>query len=111
MAANVPKLKHTNKTISLKELGTGPPIKKDDQLGLAHAVVVAKAKMNSSPKWNSICQGRQIQCRLAKKLMNDAGLRNHSGNCGLDELKMIQAHLTANYQMKTLQDEKKPHQP
>uniref|UniRef100_A0A915HW90 Uncharacterized protein n=1 Tax=Romanomermis culicivorax TaxID=13658 RepID=A0A915HW90_ROMCU len=58
-------------------------IKNDDQLCLARAVVVAKAKIDSSPKWNSIRQGRQIQCRLAKKLMNDAGLGNHSGNCDI----------------------------
>ena len=73
-------------------------IKNRDELCLARAVIVAIAKIEKDPKWNSIRQGdssrHYVQTKRAKALMEKAGLKNHSGPCGIKELSKIQDVLT-----------------
>uniref|UniRef100_A0A915JZ58 OTU domain-containing protein n=1 Tax=Romanomermis culicivorax TaxID=13658 RepID=A0A915JZ58_ROMCU len=70
---------------------------KDDNLCLARAVVVAIAmlnKHNPEYQWNTIRtknpHPRSLQTRKAHELMVRAGLQNHKGPCGIQELNMIQ---------------------
>src|SRR3569832_98842 len=52
------------------------------------------------PHWNNIRQGREIQGDLAKGLMSMAGLDDHLGVCGLQEIKAIQQAIQPRYQIK-----------
>ncbi|XP_035677014.1 uncharacterized protein LOC118416064 [Branchiostoma floridae] len=67
-------------------------IKNDDELCCGRALVVAKAKIDKHPQYESIRKGRKIQEVLARKLYTDAGV--NLGPCGLDEIRMFQNHLT-----------------
>jgi len=42
---------------------------------------------------------------MATQLMDDAGLANHQGLCGLDEIEKIQRILTTEYQIKVYSKE------
>jgi len=67
---------------------------------LARAVTVAKARLESHPKWSAIRQGCKIQTKLAKEIMADAGLTGHVGMFGLPEVDKIQQSLLPEYQIK-----------
>jgi len=75
-------------------------IRNKDQLCLARAVTVAKARLESHPKWDAIRKGRNLQEKLAKEIMADAGLTGHVGMCGLSEVEKIQQSLLPEYQIK-----------
>ena len=49
------------------------PIKNKDNLCCARAIVTAKARLDSHPKWHSIRQGRNERLHLARQLHFDAG--------------------------------------
>ena len=49
------------------------PIKNEDTLCCAMAIVTAKAWLDSHPKWSNIRQGRREQRHLAMQLHIDAG--------------------------------------
>lgn len=75
-------------------------IKNADNMCLARAVVVALAyteKSNDKTKWNAIRkddkQRYKAQRVAAYSLMENAGLRDHTGPCGIPELTSIQCYL------------------
>ena len=83
----------------------------DDNLYLARAIVVAKARIDKqtdpSVQWHAIRKNHKekphsnyIQKQLAQKLMRDAGLENYQGECGEDEIAKLQAVLEPEYQIK-----------
>src|SRR3569832_966822 len=78
-------------------------IKNNDNLCLARAIVVAIARIEKDPKWNSIRQGDKnrhyIQAKRARRLMEKAGLKQHSGPCGIKELSKIQ-DIVSDYQIR-----------
>jgi len=72
-------------------------IKNSDNLCLARALVVARAMIHKNDpvyQWNSIRTGdsnrHHTQRKEADKLMKKAGLKNHSGKCGIAELEKFQ---------------------
>ena len=83
-------------------------IQNDDDLCLARAVVVAKARIDKetdqSVKWGCIRQNEKtrnyLQRDMARQLMADCGLGDHGGPCGIAEFKQIQSFLAPNYQLK-----------
>uniref|UniRef100_A0A915KGF3 Uncharacterized protein n=1 Tax=Romanomermis culicivorax TaxID=13658 RepID=A0A915KGF3_ROMCU len=88
-------------------------IKNSDNLCLARAIVVAIAILNKTDgayQWDNICRSEGGSCSLqtqrAHDLMTRAGLQNHTGLCGIQELEIIQRTLPK-YKIKTfvLQDE------
>ncbi|CAB4037086.1 Hypothetical predicted protein [Paramuricea clavata] len=68
-------------------------IRNNDQLCLARALVVAKAKIDNDPKYTSIVDHRRaMQTRLARELRQKAAVP--LGPCGLDEVKQFQTYLS-----------------
>ena len=85
----------------------------DDDLCLARALVVAEARAemqagNAARFWNTFrkvdrrCKRKESQQKkAAKKLMEDCGLKDHRGQCGLQELQRFQDFFTLRgYQIK-----------
>ena len=72
---------------------------------LARAIIVAIEEKQKGPHWNNIRQGREIQGDLAKGLMSMAGLDDHLGVCGLQEIKAIQQAIQPRYQIKVYSKE------
>jgi hypothetical protein len=68
-------------------------IQNNDQLCLARALVVAKAKIDNDPQYTSIVDHRRaMQTRLARELHQKAAVP--LGPCGLDEVKQFQTYLS-----------------
>jgi hypothetical protein len=68
-------------------------IRNNDQLCLARALVVAKAKIDNDPQYKSIVDHRRaMQTRLARELHKKAAVP--LGPCGLDEVKQFQTYLS-----------------
>ncbi|CAB3991126.1 DNA polymerase, partial [Paramuricea clavata] len=68
-------------------------IRNNDQLCLARALVVAKAKIDNDPQYTSIVDHRRaMQTRLARELHQKAAVP--LGPCGLDEVKQFQTYLS-----------------
>jgi hypothetical protein len=68
-------------------------IRNNDQLCLARALVVAKAKIDNDPQYKSIADHRNpMQTRLARELHQNAAVP--LGPCGLDEVKQFQTYLS-----------------
>ena len=63
-------------------------IKNKDNLCCARAIVVAKAKLDSDPNWNSMRQGLSIQAKKAIELHEQSGVPR--GTCGIPEIKKFQ---------------------
>ncbi|MCP3664358.1 MAG: hypothetical protein GY696_18025, partial [Gammaproteobacteria bacterium] len=83
----------------------------DDDLCLARALVVAKARIDKETdpelarKWKNIqknrpAQANSIQKRMALALMRQAGLQDHVGPCGEQEIRKLQEALQPDYQIK-----------
>ncbi|CAB4039778.1 Hypothetical predicted protein [Paramuricea clavata] len=78
-------------------------IRNNDQLCLARALVVAKAKIDNDPQYTSIVDHcRAIQTRLARELHHKAAVL--LGSCGLDEVKRFQTYLS-DYQINIVSKE------
>ena len=77
-------------------------IKNKDDLCCARAIVVAKAKLDSNPNWNSIRQGCPIQAQEAHELHDKAGVPKET--CGIPEIKKFQEVLPG-YQIVVLSKE------
>ena len=72
-------------------------IQNDDDLCMARALVVAKAKLDNNPQYKSVVDHRRpMQTRLAQELHQNAGVP--LGPCGIEEAKQFQAYL-ADYQI------------
>ena len=68
-------------------------IRNDDDLCMARALVVAKAKLDDDPRDRQIRDHRwPMQTRLARKLHQNAGVP--LGPCGIEQAKLFQAYLT-----------------
>ena len=68
-------------------------IRNDDDLCMARALVVAKAKLDNDPQYKSIVDHRRpMQTRLAQELHQNAGAP--LGPCGIEQAKQFQAYLT-----------------
>jgi len=87
-------------------------IKNKDNLCLARAIVVARARLEHLVKpddkcikstYNHLREGdkppRRQQFKAAKKLMKDAGLEKHKGSCGIPEIHAIQT-IMPDYQIR-----------
>ena len=78
-------------------------IQNDDDLCMARAFVVAKAKLDNDPQYNSVVDHRwPMQTRLTQELHQNAGVP--PGPCGIEEAKQFQAYLT-DYQISILSKE------
>ena len=78
-------------------------IQNDDDLCMARALVVAKAKLDNDPQYKSIVDHRwPMQTRLAQELHQSAGVP--LGPCGIEEAKQFQAYL-ADYQISIVSKE------
>ena len=64
-------------------------IKNDDELCCARALVVAKARVDHHPKWESIRKGKPLQRTLALELQHEANVP--LGPCGYDALTQFSA--------------------
>ncbi|MCP3667712.1 MAG: hypothetical protein GY696_35345, partial [Gammaproteobacteria bacterium] len=79
-----------------------------DDLCLPRALVVAMARIEKeedpqvASNWEAIRRPRQngLQKKLALTLMRQAGLRDHEGPCGEQEIRKLQAALEPMYQIK-----------
>jgi hypothetical protein len=82
---------------------------KGDNLCCARAIVTGKAEIDEDPQYNTIKRGDRnrntLQKRLAQQLMEEAGLGDHQGPCGLDDLKLLQNVLEPDYQVKVFSKE------
>ena len=68
-------------------------IQNTDDLCMAHALVVAKAKVDEDPQYKSIVDHRKpMQTRMAQELHANADVP--LGPCGIEEAKQFQAYLT-----------------
>ena len=68
-------------------------IRNEDELFMARALVVAKAKFDNDPQDRHIrMSNRPLQTRLAQELHQNAGVP--FGPCGIDQAKLFQAYLT-----------------
>ena len=68
-------------------------IQNDDELCLARALVVAKAKLDKDPQYNTIADHRRaMQTRLAQELHHNADVPLEP--CGIEHAKQFQAHLS-----------------
>ena len=68
-------------------------IRNDDDLCMARALVVAKAKLDDDPRDRQIRDHRwPMQTRLARELHQNAGVP--LGPCGIEQAKLFQAYLT-----------------
>ncbi len=78
-------------------------IRNNDQLCLARALIVAKAKIDNDPQYTSIVDHRRaMQTRLARELHQNAAVP--LGPCGLDEVKQFQTYLS-DYQINIVSKE------
>ena len=78
-------------------------IQNDDDLCMARALVVAKAKLDNDPQDRQIRDHRwPMQTRLAQELHQNAGVP--LGPCGIEEAKKFQAYL-ADYQINIVSKE------
>ena len=78
-------------------------IQNKDELCLARALVVAKAKIDNDSQYKSIVDHRRsMQTRLAQELHRDANIP--LGPCGLDEVKQFQIYLS-DYQINIVSKE------
>ena len=78
-------------------------IQNNDELCMARALVVAKAKLDTNPQYKSIVDHRRpMQTRLAQELHTNAGVP--SGPCGIEEAKKFQMYL-AEYQINIVSKE------
>ena len=78
-------------------------IQNDDDLCMARALVVAKAKLDNDPQDRQIRNHRwPMQTRLAQELHQNAGVP--LGPCGIEEAKQFQAYLT-DYQISIVSKE------
>jgi len=84
------------------------PYAKDpnDELCLARSIVSGVSYLNQEDptfQWESVRKGdrgrRTAQKKRAQKLMKDAGLENHKGFCGEEELTKLQRVLEGEYQI------------
>ena len=81
----------------LKKKGSVITINNNDNLCLAHALVVAIARIEKDPKYDKIRRSnKNIQLQRAMELHRAANVP--FGPCGLDEVKLFQKHLT-NYEI------------
>ncbi|MCP5023743.1 MAG: hypothetical protein GY930_18490, partial [bacterium] len=78
-----------------------------DDLCLPRALVVAMARIDKEEDpelaqlWSSIRDSRRSpQKQLAQRLMRQAGLQDHEGPCGEQEIRKLQAALEPTYQIK-----------
>ena len=72
-------------------------IQNNDDLCLARALIVAKARIDDDPQYKYIADNRKpMQGRLAQELHQNVAVA--LGPCGLDEVKQFQTYLT-NYQI------------
>ena len=69
-------------------------IKNDDNICLARAIVVAKAKIEEHEKYEQIRKGRRIQDELANKLHEEAGVMKDL--CGLSEISEFARYIDYN---------------
>ena len=68
-------------------------IRNEDELCMARALVVAKAKLDNNPQYKSIVDHRRpMQRRLAQELHQNAGVP--LGPCGIEQAKQFQAYLS-----------------
>ena len=68
-------------------------IRNDDDLCMARALVLAKAKLDNDPRDRQIRDHRRpMQTRLARELHQNAGVL--LGPCGIEQAKQFQAYLT-----------------
>ena len=67
------------------------PIKNNDDLCLAKAIVTMKERADKGSQYKNIIQGRPIQERLARLLHQEAGVAE--GPCGFEDLEKFQEHL------------------
>ena len=68
-------------------------IRNDDNLCMARALVIAKAKLENDPQYKSIVDHRRpMQARLAQELHQNAGVP--LGPCGIEQVKQFQAYLS-----------------
>ena len=68
-------------------------IRNEDDLCMARALVVAKAKLDNDPQYKSIVDHRwAMQTRLARELHQNANVP--LGPCGIDRAKQFQAYLS-----------------
>ena len=68
-------------------------IQNNDNLCMARALVVAKAKLDNNPQYKSIVDHRRpMQTRMAQELHTNAGVP--LGPCGIEEAKKFQLYLT-----------------
>uniref|UniRef100_A0A915IHY8 Uncharacterized protein n=1 Tax=Romanomermis culicivorax TaxID=13658 RepID=A0A915IHY8_ROMCU len=78
--------------------------KNTDNLCLARALVLAKARIDKDPHLDTIKRGessrKTLQQELAKKLQKDVGLEHFDQACRLDEVQKFQDYLTPDYQIK-----------
>ena len=69
-------------------------IQNNDDLCCARALIVARARLDKDPRWETIRKGDQnrytLQRKLAQQLMTEAGLTDHTGPCGIPELQKLQ---------------------
>ena len=78
-------------------------IRNNDQLCLARALIVAKAKIDNDPQYTSIVDHRRaMQTRLAQELHQNAVVP--LGPCGLDEVKQFQTYFS-DYQINIVSKE------
>ena len=78
-------------------------IRNNDQLCLARALVVAKAKIDNDPQYTNIVNHRRaMQTRLARELHQKAAVP--LGPCGLDEVEQFQTYLS-DYQINIVSKE------
>ena len=78
-------------------------IRNEDDLCMARALVVAKAKLDNDPQDHQIRNHRRaMQTRLTKELHQNTGMP--LGPCGIDQAKQFQAYLT-DYQINIVSKE------
>jgi hypothetical protein len=78
-------------------------IRNNDELCLARALIVAKAKIDNDPQYKYIADHRKpMQTRLARELHQKASVP--LGPCGLDEVKQFQTYLS-DYQINIVSKE------
>ena len=68
-------------------------IRNDDDLCMARALIVAKAKLDNDPRYKYVADHRKpMQTHLAQELHQNAGVP--LGPCGIEQAKQFQAYLT-----------------
>ena len=70
----------------------------NDNTCCARAIVTAKARLEEDERWHSIRQGRMVQLRLARELLEQAGVAEGVA-CGREEWVKFQDVLGRDYQI------------